>query len=174
MWHVLDTNISPERSQGPPLNVMTDTAALLFRAELAGLKVPIERWKKLSAYAVARFPKPGLAFADVYVAIAHSRSGNRDALEVIIDSNDGPVSDLTKTLAIGYREMEDGNWSMAAEQFCEAMHDHARIGGSNAQRDLIDYSLAACLVHDGRRQEARTLLSIMRPRAIAKEIVAGL
>jgi tetratricopeptide (TPR) repeat protein len=174
MWQVLDTNISPERSQGPPLNVMTDTAALLFRAELAGLKVPIERWKKLSAYALARFPKPGLAFADVHAAIAHSRSGNRDALEVIIDSNDGPVSDLTKTLAIGYREMEDGNWSMAAEQFCEAMHDHARIGGSNAQRDLIDYSLAACLVHDGRRQEARTLLSIMRPRAIAKEIVAGL
>ena len=63
---------------------------------------------------------------------------------------------------------------MAAEQFCEAMHDHARIGGSNAQRDLIDYSLAACLVHDGRRQEARTLLSITRSRAIAKEIVAGL
>ena len=63
---------------------------------------------------------------------------------------------------------------MAAEQFCEAMHDHARIGGCNAQRDRIDYSLAACLVPDGRRQEARTLLSIMRPRAIAKEIVAGL
>ena len=54
------------------------------------------------------------------------------------------------------------------------MRDHARIGGSNAQRDLIDYSLAACLVHDGRRQEARTLLSITRPQAISKEIVAGL
>ena len=63
---------------------------------------------------------------------------------------------------------------MVAEQFCEAMHDHARIGGSKAQRDFIDYSLEACLVHDGRRQEARTLLSITRPRAIAKEIVAGL
>ena len=70
--------------------------------------------------------------------------------------------------------MEDGNWSMATEQFCEAMRDHACIGGSNAQRDLIDYSLAACLVHDGRRKEARTLLNITRPRAIAKEIVAGL
>ena len=174
MWQVLDMNISPERSQGPPLNVMTDTAALLFRAELAGLKVPVERWKKLSAYALARFPQPGLGFADLHAAIAHSRSGNREALEVIIDCTDGPVSDLTKTLATGYREMEDGNWDMAAEQFCEAMRDHARIGGSNAQRDIIDYSLAACLVHDGRRQEARTLLSVTRPRAILKEIVAGL
>jgi hypothetical protein len=174
MWQVLDMNISPETSQGPPLNVMTDTAALLFRAEIAGLKVPVERWKKLSAYALAKFPKPGLGFADLHAAIAHSRSGNRDALEVIIDCTDGPVSDLTKTLATGYREMEDGNWDMAAEQFCEAMRDHSRIGGSNAQRDIIDYSLAACLVHDGRRQEARTLLSVTRPRAILKEIVAGL
>ena len=54
------------------------------------------------------------------------------------------------------------------------MRDHARIGGSNAQRDLIDFSLAACLIRDGRRQEARTVLTITRPRAIAHELVAGL
>lgn len=174
MWQVLDTDIAPERSKGPPLNVLTDTAALLFRAELAGVTVPVERWKKLSAYALARFPNPGLGFADLHAAIAHARSGNRDALDVIIDSADGPVSDLTRTLATGYREMEDGNWARAAEHFCAAMRDHARIGGSNAQRDLIDFSLAACLVRDGRRQEARTVLSITRPRALTKELVAGL
>ena len=70
--------------------------------------------------------------------------------------------------------MEDENWAKAGEQLCEAMHDHARIGGSNAQRDLIDLSLAACLVRDGRRQEARTILSITRPRAVTKNLVAGL
>lgn len=174
MWQVLDINISPEQSQGPPLNVLTDAASLLFRAELAGLKVPVERWKKLSAYSLARFPNPGLGFADLHAAITHSRSGNRDALEALIHSNNGPVSDLTKTLATGYKEMEDENWAMAAKQFCHAMRDHARIGGSKAQRDLIDYSLASCLVRDGRQQEARTLLSITRPRAITKEVVAGL
>ena len=174
MWQVLDINISPEKSQGPPLNVLTDAASLLFRAELAGLKVPVERWKKLSAYSLARFPNPGLGFADLHAAITHSRSGNRDALEALIHSNNGPVSDLTKTLATGYKEMEDENWAMAAKQFCHAMRDHARIGGSKAQRDLIDYSLASCLVRDGRQQEARTLLSITRPHAVTKEIVAGL
>ena len=107
MWRVLDTNISPETSKGPPLNVLTDAASLLFRAELAGLKVPVERWKKLSAYALSRFPSPGLGFADLHAAITHARSGNRDALDVIIENDVGPVSDLTKSLAIGYREMED-------------------------------------------------------------------
>ncbi len=174
MWQVLDVDIAPENSHGPPLNVLTDTAALLFRAELAGVDVPVERWKKISAFALARFPKPGLSFADVHAAIAHARSGNRDALDGVIEHARGPAGDVTRTLATGYREMEDRNWAKAAELFGEAMRDHARIGGSNAQRDLIDFSLAACLVRDGRRREARTVLSITRPRALTKDLVVGL
>jgi len=71
---VLDVDILPEHSQGPLLNVLTDTAALLFRAELAGIEVPIDRWKSLSAYALAWFPKPGLCFADIHAAISHARA----------------------------------------------------------------------------------------------------
>ena len=174
MWQVLDVDIAPDHSKGPPLNVLTDTAALLFRAELAGVDVPVARWKRLSDYALARFPKPGLGFADWHAAIAHARGGNRRALEGIIDGAVGPAGDLTKTLATAYREMEDENWAKAVDKFAQAMTDHARIGGSNAQRDLIDFSLAACLIRDGRRQEARTVLSITRPRALAKDLVAGL
>ncbi|CTQ51651.1 type IV pilus biogenesis/stability protein PilW [Roseibium album] len=174
MWQVLDAQIAPEISHGPPLNVLTDASALLFRAELMGVDIPTERWRKISDYAVARFPKTGLAFADVHAAIAHARSGNREALDTIIENARGPAGDLTSTLAMGYKAMEDGSWASAAEFFEDAVRDHARIGGSNAQRDLIDFSLAACLARDGRRQEARTVLKITRPRALDKELVAGL
>ncbi len=174
MWQVLDVDISPEHSKGPPLNVLTDTAALLFRAELAGVEVPIDRWTKLSTYAQARFPKPGLCFADVHAAIAHARANNQPALDAIIEGASGPAADLTQTLSTAYREMENGNYSRAAELFGEAMRDHARMGGSNAQRDLIDFSMAACLIRDGRRQEAHTLLYVTRPRALSKSLVAGL
>ena len=174
MWQVLDVDISPEHSLGPPLNVLTDNASLLFRAELAGVEVPIDRWKNISAYALARFPKPGLCFADVHAAIAHARGGNRQGLNTLIEGAQGPAADLTRTLSIAYREMEDGHNSRAAEYFSVALRDHARIGGSNAQRDLIDFSLAACLVRDGRQQEARTMLSITRPRALSKDLVVGL
>ncbi len=174
MWQVLDDEIAPDKSDGPPLNVLTDTAALLLRAELAGVDVPVERWKNISAYALGRFPKTGLCFADVHAAIAHARAGNRDALDGIIVTAAGPVGALTRTIATGYREMEDRNWARAAAHFTEAMQDHARIGGSNAQRDLINFSLAACLVRDGRPQEARTVLSITRPCALSKQVVAGM
>ena len=174
MWQVLDVDISPETSKGPPLNILTDSVALLFRAELAGVDVTVDRWRALSSYALARFPKTGLGFADVHAAIAHARSGDRDALNNIIENGCGPAGDITKIFAKGYREMEDQNWAKAAEYFSSVLRDHARLGGSNAQRDLIDFSLAACLIKDGRRQEAKTVLSITRPRALRKELVAGL
>ncbi len=174
MWQVLDVDISPLTSKGPPLNVLTDSAALLFRAELAGVDVPAERWKALSSYASSRFPKTGLGFADVHAAITYARSGDRHGLNNIIESGTGPAGEITKTLAKGYREMEDQNWGRAAEYFSAILRDHARLGGSNAQRDLFDFSLASCLIKDGRQQEAKTILSITRPRALRNELVAGL
>ena len=56
--------------------MLTDSVALLFRAEIAGVEVPIHRWKSLSAYASNKFAKTGLGFADMHAAIAHTRAGN--------------------------------------------------------------------------------------------------
>ena len=70
--------------------------------------------------------------------------------------------------------MENRNWSKAATLFASTIPSHARLGGSKAQRDLIDFSLAACLIRDGRRAEARTALSITRPKAVQKDLIAGI
>jgi len=174
MWGILDAEISPDTSQGPPLNVLTDAAALLFRAELAGVDVPIERWRKISDYALTWFPKTGLAFADVHAAIAHARCHNREALDELVKNAGGPAGDVTRTISSAYSAMEDQDWAKAADFFAEALPEHARIGGSHAQRDLIDFSLAACLVRAGRRKEAHTVLKATRPRALSIEAVAGL
>ena len=174
MWNVLDKHISPDNSQGPPLNVLTDTVALLFRAELAGVEVTPERWRDLSAYAMTKFANPGLGFADFHAAITHARAGNIEALENIIANAKGPVSDLTKKVARAYLYMQDANWLSASELFTSVVREHARFGGSNAQRDLLDFSLAACLLHQGRKREAKTILAITRPRALQKDIISGL
>ncbi len=174
VWDILDNHISPNKSQGPPLNVLTDSAALLFRAEIAGVEVPIDRWISLSAYALTEFAKPGLGFADMHAAIAHVRAGNLDGIDNIIKNAKGPVANLTKKISNAYRYMQQKEWSKASNLFLEVMPDHAMFGGSNAQRDLIDFSLATCLIHQGRNQEAQTVLSITRPRALKNNIIAGL
>ena len=154
--------------------MLTDSVALLFRAEIAGVDVPIDKWMSLSAYALTKFAKPGLGFADMHAAIAHIRAGNLDALDNITKNAKGPVANLTKKVSHAYRYMQSKEWSKASDLFLEIMPDHAMFGGSNAQRDLIDFSLASCLIHQGRKKEAQTVLSITRPRALKHDIIAGL
>jgi Tfp pilus assembly protein PilF len=174
MWRVVDEAVAPGGAWGPPLNVMTDTAAILYRAELAGVQVPAARWRAVSDYAARMFPKPGIAFADVHAALAHAMAGNDEALERIIDGAAGPAGELVRTLAAGFRALAAEDWGQGAAHLARAACDHARIGGSRAQRDLIEYALLGALLKQGKADEARRLLALRRPLKAAAHAVHGL
>ncbi len=46
------------------------------------------------------------------------------------------------------------------------MTTHERVGGSRAQRDLIEYTLVVCLLRCGRSGEARRCLEARRQNAV--------
>jgi hypothetical protein len=50
------------------------------------------------------------------------------------------------------------------------MATHQRIGGSRAQRDLIEYALVLCLLRLGRNEQARRLLQTRRPITGARDV----
>ena len=83
MWSLVDRFVAPDASLSFPLIVMTDNAAILYRAELAGVSVPPERWRAISEYAHQHFPNPGVAFADVHAALAYAMTGESEALAAI-------------------------------------------------------------------------------------------
>ena len=165
MWSTIDAEMAMDQTLSPSLNVMTDTASILYRAERKGIEIPAERWQQVSAYASREFPKPGIAFADVHAALAHAMAGKSEALEKIIDGARGPAGDLVKTLSKAFKAFAAQNWPEAENLFATAMQDHARIGGSRAQRDLIDFAMASSLIRQGRGSEAQRLLNIRRPLA---------
>lgn len=163
MWAVVDADVAPGVAQGQPINVLTDTASILCRAELAGVEVPAERWRAVSAYAAEMFPRTGNAFVDVHAALAHAMAGNGEALERIVAEPAGPAADLVPDVALAWRAMAAGRWAEAARHLVAAMADHARIGGSRAQRDLLELSLVSCLLRQGRGEEARDIVALRRP-----------
>ena len=170
MWAVVDADIAPETGAGPALNVLTDMAAILYRAELAGVRVDPARWRAISAYASERFPVPGIAFADVHAALAHAMAGEGEALARILRDARGPAGDLVRLLAEAFGALAEGRWADALDPLAKAMTDHARIGGSRAQRDLIEFAMAGALLKLGRGEEARRLLAIRRPLAPAGSV----
>ena len=163
MWSVLDDAVAPGSAWGPPINVVTDTVAFLFRAELSGIAVEQSRWNRISEYSLKHYPDPGLVFVDVHAALAHARAGNTKALNNIIENPQGTAGDVVENLARAFDAYTQGKLSVAEDFLLEGMIDHARIGGSCAQRDLLEFLMSDIIKKQGRTKDARNLLAMRRP-----------
>ncbi len=174
MWDMIDADIAPGGALGPPINVLTDLAAILYRAELAGIDVPSQRWRDVSDYALKCFPMPGISFVDTHAALAHALAGNTEALAKIIREAKGPAADLVGEFAQAFGAIARQDWDQAVSHFAAAMSDHARIGGSRAQRDLLEFAMAAAFLRQGLSNQARFILSILRPKTTLSHAIKGL
>jgi tetratricopeptide (TPR) repeat protein len=161
-WSFYRAHLRPGASTGPPLNTLTDSASFLFRAEMAGEARDPELWRELSQFATQWFPSPGIAFADVHGALAHAMAGDADALAKIIDGAKGPAKDVVAPIARAFHAIARTDWAGAVAELEPVMAAHERIGGSRAQRDLVEYALVVSLLRAGRIDEAHRLLQTRR------------
>ncbi|MEC7538333.1 MAG: tetratricopeptide repeat protein, partial [Pseudomonadota bacterium] len=58
----------------------------------------------------------------------------------------------------------EGDWAAAERELGPAMAGHERLGGSKAQRDLLEFTLAEAIRKQGRAAEADRLIAMRRPR----------
>jgi tetratricopeptide (TPR) repeat protein len=174
MWQRVDADVKPGAALGMPINILSDTASILYRAELAGETVPKAKWREVSAYASRFFPNPGLSFIDYHAALAHSMAGDGEALSKIISNPKGPAGDLVRDVAEAFGAIAGQDWLKAERLLTSCMADDARLGGSRAQRDLLEFSLLECLLKQGKAEEARRLIALRRPVLADTRPVKGL
>ena len=163
-WRLMEEGCSPENSKGPGLNILTDTVSFLHRAQLSGIDVPAERWKRISDFAAETFPRAGLAFADVHSGLAHAMAGNAEAFAALTKEAKGPAAEIVAPTWAGFKAFAEGDWAAAERELGPAMAGHERLGGSNAQRDLLEFTLAEAIRKQGRAAEADRLIAMRRPR----------
>lgn len=173
-WEVIDTSVKPGAAWGPALNILTDYASFLHRYEMAGGAHQPDRWKEASGFAAKVFAKPGIAFADAHAALAHAMVGNKEPLERIKQDAAGPAADLVSALAEAFDAFAQEDWADAIAALAPHMATQERIGGSRAQRDLLEYTFAAALQRLDRAEEARRFLVTRRPQKAGTDPVAGL
>ncbi len=173
-WRVFEADVAPGGAWGPPINVLTDSAAFVLRAGLAGAALPEGVWERLSDYAARFFPNPGIAFADIHAALAHAMAGRGEALARIAGAAAGPAGDMVSGLAQALGAYARSDWEDAIAMLAPWMAAHERIGGSRAQRDLLEFALLGALLRSGRTEEARRLLILRRPVHAAAPPLAGL
>jgi tetratricopeptide (TPR) repeat protein len=163
MWEAVDGGVGPESSKGLPINTLTDTAAILYRAEIAGIPVDPARWKAISDYAARCFPDPGQSFADMHAALSHAMAGDGERLARIAETAKGFAADLVRPVARAWGEIARENWTAALEHLTKVLATNERFGGSRAQRDLIELAYVNVLLKLGLTGEARRTLASRRP-----------
>ena len=174
-WKIYRKALHPGGSWGPQINVLTDCASFLARAEMAGELRSPELWKQISDYAAKWFPNSGIIFADIHSALAFAMAGDREALTKIIENPKGPAADILVPIARGFDGLARGDWTLAVNQLLPVLQTHERVGGSRAQRDLLEYSVTCALLRSGRTEEARRLIASRRPRNAARGLpLAGI
>lgn len=162
-WAIYHDSLHPSAAWGPQINVLTDCASFLFRSEIAGEARKPELWRDLSAYAQKWFPNPGVTFADVHAALAHAMAGDGEALAKIAEHPKGTAADVVGPFAKAFGSFARQDWAGTIGAIEPHLGEHERIGGSRAQRDLIEYAFAAAMMRSGRGADAARLLSRRRP-----------
>jgi hypothetical protein len=158
-------HVQPSVSAGMPINVVSDTASLLWRLHAYGHTVPEGLWKAAAAYAKPVFAQPGFPFADVHMALLAAATGDREAVErraaaltALVEAGTlaaGPVVPAICRAALAFAEEDYA----ACVRILEPVAAEAvRIGGSGAQREIVEDMLLVALMRSGETAKARALL----------------
>ena len=179
-FRICTDSISPDAVWGPPLNAMTDTISFLWRAELAGYPRDADRWRVVHDFTRKMFPHAAIAFVDTHAALADAVTSNLTALEARLQEMTDlakagrlPSGPVVPALSRAFAAFLRQDFSAAIAAIEPVFTEHERIGGSRAQRDLVEFTLLKAYVNAGRLGDVHRMLSQRHARA-ASIPVAGL
>ncbi len=138
--------ITPHLQDALPLVGMTDTASLLWRLRLQGRSG--WSWQAARAYAAARFPSGGNVFAELHLAMLAAGTGDASALRAGYErlqrqADAGHAgAPVAMQWVTGLQALLEGDLDAARSGLAACCAEAPRLGGSHAQRTVVDLTLA--------------------------------
>jgi len=157
--------LRPTMEAAPPLNALSDCASLLWRLMAEGQYLPAAAWADVSAYATHRFTGSSLAFAEMHLvmiaAATHDKAalkGRLAAMERRLAEGRLPAGRVVPSMLRALQAFADDNWRRCVDQLTPVIGDLARIGGSHAQREVVEDTYILALIRSGALAQARSVL----------------
>ena len=153
-------------TQRPVALSLTNAAALLWRLDALGCDIG-DRWAEQADLWQDHADGKCLVFADIHAAMAELRSGREPLVERRLGAMRQTAASgleaaaLYRTVGIpvveGLAAFHRGAWAEAIELLLPIRFDLWQIGGSHAQRDVVDWTLTEAAVRAGQRDVALSL-----------------
>jgi hypothetical protein len=157
--------LKPAVTSAPPINVISDGASLLWRLSAYGHDVPHELWTEADAFAQRAFPKSSIPFADIHMALFAAATHNSAALEQRLGVIEQRLSEgklaagpVVPNICRAMHAFADADYQGCIRHLAPVLDDVVRIGGSHAQREIIEDTFIVALMRGGELARARTLL----------------
>lgn len=157
--------LQPSVTHAPPLNAITDGASLLWRLQAYGHAVPDGLWAEADEFAQRAFPRSSIPFADVHMALFAAATRNQAALEerlAVIEQRltDGklPAGAVVPKLFRAMSAFAEGDYRGCVAHLSPVLDEVVRIGGSHAQRTLVEDTFIVALMKSGDLSRARAML----------------
>jgi tetratricopeptide (TPR) repeat protein len=158
---------------------MIDASAMLWRLQLLGVDVG-GRWQELAQAWDAHADGRTYAFNDWHAVMAWLGAGREQEVERLIrdwrhnegdrTENRGWAAGIGLPLVEGFSAFWRRDYSSAIDLLHRTRHFAYAFGGSNAQRDIIDWTLTESALRSGNADLARALVQerqALKPHSIA-------
>jgi hypothetical protein len=153
-------------TQRPVALSLTNASALLWRLDTLGCEIG-DRWRELADIWQGHADGKCLVFGDIHAAMAELRSGQEALVERRLDAMRGTAASnaeaasLYRTVGIpiveGLAAFHRGAYAETVELLLPVRVDLWQIGGSHAQRDVVNWTLTEAAIRAGQRDIARSL-----------------
>jgi tetratricopeptide (TPR) repeat protein len=157
--------LQPSVTMAPPLFAMCDYASLLWRLLAYGHAVPEKLWADAEVHATMHFPNTSLPFVEMHMALLAAATRNTAALDQRLRAIEARLADgklaagpVVPKMCRALRAFADEDFAACTSELEPVLADVVRIGGSHAQREIIEDTFIVALMKSGDLPQARKLL----------------
>jgi hypothetical protein len=163
---VYNDHVAPASSQGTPINIVSDTSSFLWRLQAYGHAVPAGMWDDAAQYASNYFKDPGFPFVDFHMALVAAATGNSGAVEQrvavlnkLVEEGKLPAGPVVPAICRASLAFAEEKYALAAAILEPVAREVVRIGGSGAQREIVEDTLLVALMRSGEAGKAHAILN---------------
>jgi tetratricopeptide (TPR) repeat protein len=160
-----EETLQPAVCPSAPLIRLCDAAALLWRHDLYGVERPAGSRQAVATLATQAFPRVGITFADVHCALAYAAAGDTAAVEHLVAQLQArlqqgkiPAGQVVVAVVEGIAAFARGDYESAVQALAPLADQVVRIGGSNAQREVVEDTLLQAYRRAGHPEPMAALL----------------
>lgn len=154
------TQLAPGKVNG--IRALVDSGSLLWRARVADTwqgRLPID--DVLQSVAAEILERPATAFTALHAAVTLTAAGDLPGLRRLqahaLDA-DAVQREVVAPLCEAFGHVVEENWAEAAQRLERVLPSLRQVGGSAAQREVVEETLLYALVSAGRCDAARARL----------------